>query len=79
MSWWPQQNVWEESGFGVLGYWSARAEVWYQSRLKSIQSGEGKPMPGRQWRQALRMHGSKSRRVVKVTTMLAEKRLEQWG
>ncbi|KIK31445.1 hypothetical protein CY34DRAFT_103292 [Suillus luteus UH-Slu-Lm8-n1] len=38
VSWWPRPNAWNVSGLNV-GFWSARCEDWFQTRLGNIQEG----------------------------------------
>ncbi|KAG1728485.1 uncharacterized protein EDB91DRAFT_1060553 [Suillus paluster] len=37
-SWWPRPHAWNASGLNV-GFWSARCEDWFQTRLGNIREG----------------------------------------
>ncbi|KAK7029036.1 hypothetical protein VNI00_014746 [Paramarasmius palmivorus] len=52
-SWWPKPNSWRVSGLNV-GYWSSAAEVWFQARLKQIESGSATLYNGRGWKDCIK-------------------------
>ena len=59
-SWFPLDNVWNNSGFNV-GHWNGECEAWYINRRRQILNGEVQPRVSASWRSALRMTRAASR------------------
>jgi hypothetical protein len=55
LSWWPKDGVWYSSGF-YSQQWSADAEAWYQSRLKSLKDGSAVLYNSTDWKSKLRRY-----------------------
>ena len=53
-SWFPVDNVWNNSGFNV-GHWNEECEAWYIDRRREILNGGVQPQKSTKWRSALRM------------------------
>ncbi|KAI0069674.1 hypothetical protein K474DRAFT_1610123 [Panus rudis PR-1116 ss-1] len=52
-SWWPLQHTWNRSPYDA-GYWTPKAESWFQSHLSKILSGEAKVKSAKVWRHDLK-------------------------
>ena len=53
ISWWPKVHTWEGSGIDV-GCWTPMCEQWFQKRLQSIKSGEGRVFSSKVWSKNLK-------------------------
>jgi hypothetical protein len=67
-SWFPLDNVWNNSGFNV-GHWNGECEAWYIERRRQILDVKAQPRGSTNWRSSLRMTRSAS--VVLHHTSLA--------
>ena len=55
VSWFPQHNAWNHSGYNV-GHWNQECEAWFLKRRGCILDGvEGIPMSSKSWRDRLKM------------------------
>lgn len=52
-SWWPKHNTWEDGGL-TTGYWTAKAENWYQACKARYSQGVMAPMESKRWRSSIR-------------------------
>ncbi|KAK7030911.1 hypothetical protein VNI00_013857 [Paramarasmius palmivorus] len=52
-TWWPKPISWRTSGLNV-GYWSSSAEVWFQTRLKQIESKSATLYSTRGWKDSIK-------------------------
>jgi hypothetical protein len=73
MSWWPKQSAWERSG-ADFGYWSAKCEEWFQTRLTEIRDGKIGLRAAKHWNNALCFH-KKTRRFLDINETLAARYL----
>jgi hypothetical protein len=71
LSWWPKDGVWHNSGF-FSEQWSADAETWYQSRLKSIESGSARLFNSTEWKSNLRRYKTHTRSMLTLNDQLSE-------
>lgn len=71
LSWWPKDGVWYSSGF-FTEQWSADAETWYQSRLKSIEDGTARLYNSTEWKSNLRRYKSSTRTLLTENHRLSE-------
>jgi hypothetical protein len=73
MSWWPKHSAWERSG-ADFGYWSAKCEEWFQTRLTEIRDGKKALRAAGTWSNALSFQ-RKTRRFINANEELAAKYL----
>ena len=71
LSWWPKDGVWYSSGF-FTEQWSADAEVWYQTRLRSIENGSARLYNSTEWKSNLRRYKSSTRALLSEAHRLSE-------
>ncbi|KAG2754258.1 hypothetical protein P692DRAFT_20721111 [Suillus brevipes Sb2] len=66
LSWWPRPQAWAGSGLDV-GFWSARCESWFQTRLDNIRQGVSRkrdssdnngPVNNTHWKHGLKFNGA---------------------
>ncbi|KAG1885295.1 uncharacterized protein F5891DRAFT_970134, partial [Suillus fuscotomentosus] len=68
VSWWPRPQAWAASGLNV-GFWSARCEKWFETRLEHIREGVSRfrdsapndangPLSATQWKRSLKFNNS---------------------
>ena len=59
-SWFPLDNVWNNSGFNV-GHWNGECEAWYMERRHQILNKNAQPQVSNKWRNSLKMTRAASR------------------
>ena len=64
VSWWPRQAIWNSSGFNC-GQWTSECEEWFRRRVKDIKAGIAVPRNAREWRSALRLRASTTRKMMR--------------
>ncbi|KAI0071319.1 hypothetical protein K474DRAFT_1581736, partial [Panus rudis PR-1116 ss-1] len=47
-SWWPRYSMWQSSPYGV-GYWTPKAERFFQGHLKDILAGKEPTKTSNRW------------------------------
>jgi len=77
LSWWPKDGVWHTSGYSSE-QWSADAESWYQTRLKSIESGKARLYNSTEWKSELRRFKSSTRALFKANDQLSESVIDEY-
>lgn len=71
LSWWPKDSVWYSSGF-FSEQWLADVEMWYQTCLRSIESGSAKLYNSMEWKSNLRRYKMNTCTLFKVNDWLSE-------
>lgn len=51
-SWWPSVQLWDNNM--RLSFWNEEYELFYNTRLKELQSGRAVPLTSDQWRKRIR-------------------------
>lgn len=76
VSWWPSPHSWLVSGL-CTGYWSSKAETWFQTRLEAIRKGEQGPRRAIDFRNMLKYARPQLASVGKSNTSFAHKILDR--
>ncbi|KAI0069367.1 hypothetical protein K474DRAFT_1714330 [Panus rudis PR-1116 ss-1] len=58
-SWWPRQHTWTHSSF-CAGYWTPKAESWFQAHLSNILAGKSQVRSASVWKEALKRNKQSS-------------------
>lgn len=76
VSWWPCPHSWAVSGLNT-GYWSPKAERWFQTRLEAIRKGEQGPRRAIDFRNMLKYGRPKLATIDDSNTSFGHKILDR--